>query len=50
MVLGEVVGVHLDESVIVNGIFDVTRYNPLARLGYKDYTAVTDKFVLERPE
>lgn len=50
MVLGEVVGIHLDESVIVNGIFDVTRYNPLARLGYKDYTAVTDKFVLERPK
>jgi flavin reductase (DIM6/NTAB) family NADH-FMN oxidoreductase RutF len=50
MVLGEVVGVHLDESVIVNGIFDVTRYNPLARLGYKDYTAVTDIFSLDRPK
>mgnify|MGYP000704615993 CR=1 FL=1 len=50
MVLGEVVGVHLDDTVIVNGIFDVTRYMPLARLGYKDYTAVTDIFALERPE
>jgi len=50
MVLGEVVGVHLDESVIVDGIFDVTRYNPLARLGYRDYTAVTDIFSLERPK
>lgn len=49
MVLGEVVGVHLDDSVIVDGIFDVSRYNPLARLGYKDYTAVTDIFSLERP-
>lgn len=49
MVLGEVVGIHLDDSVIVDGIFDVTRYNPLARLGYKDYTAVTDIFSLERP-
>lgn len=49
VVLGEVVGVHLDDSVIVDGIFDVTRYNPLARLGYKDYTAVTDIFSLERP-
>lgn len=49
MVLGEVVGIHLDDSVIVDGIFDVTRYNPLARLGYKDYTAVTDIFSLGRP-
>ena len=49
MVLGEVVGVHLDDTVIVNGIFDVTRYTPLARLGYKDYTSVTDIFSLDRP-
>lgn len=50
MVLGEVVGVHLDDTVIVNGIFDVTRYTPLARLGYKDYTSVTEVFALDRPE
>ncbi len=50
MVLGEVVGVHLDDAVVVNGIFDVTRYSPLARLGYKDYTSVTDIFALDRPE
>ncbi|OUS05097.1 flavin reductase [Rhodobacterales bacterium 52_120_T64] len=50
MVLGEVVGVHLDDAVIVNGIFDVTRYTPLARLGYKDYTSVTDIFSLDRPK
>ncbi|PCJ73659.1 MAG: flavin reductase [Rhodobacteraceae bacterium] len=50
MVLGEVVGVHLDDTVIVSGIFDVTRYSPLARLGYKDYTSVTDIFALNRPE
>lgn len=50
MVIGQVVGVHLDDSVIVNGIFDVTRYNPLARLGYRDYTAVKEVFPLKRPE
>ncbi|MHA1128532.1 MAG: flavin reductase family protein [Alphaproteobacteria bacterium] len=50
MVIGQVVGIHLDDTVIVNGIFDVTRYNPLARLGYKDYTAVTEIFPLKRPE
>ena len=50
MVLGEVVGIHLDDTVIVDGIFDVTRYNPLARLGYKDYTSVQEIFALERPK
>ena len=50
MVLGEVVGVHLDDTVMVDGVFDVTRYTPLARLGYKDYTSVTDIFSLGRPE
>ena len=50
MVLGEVIGVHLDDTVIVNGIFDITRYIPLARLGYKDYAAISEKFSLERPK
>ncbi|MBL4806288.1 MAG: flavin reductase family protein [Rhodobacteraceae bacterium] len=50
MVIGEVVGVHLDDRAIVNGIFDVTLFNPLARLGYKDYTSVQKVFSLNRPE
>lgn len=50
MVLGEVVGVHLDDTIIVNGIFDITRYTPLARLGYKDYAAINEIFSLTRPE
>ncbi|MGE4612085.1 MAG: flavin reductase family protein [Paracoccaceae bacterium] len=50
MVLGEVIGVHLDDTVIVNGIFDITRYTPLARLGYTDYAAISEKFSLERPK
>lgn len=49
MVIGEVVGIHLDDSAIVNGIFDVTTYNPLSRLGYRDYTTVRDLFSLKRP-
>ncbi|MEM7731965.1 MAG: flavin reductase family protein [Pseudomonadota bacterium] len=49
-VFGEVVGVHIRDDCIVNGIFDVTRYNPLARLGYRDYTTVRDLFSLDRPD
>ncbi len=50
MVIGEVVGIHMADSSIVNGMFDITTYQPLARLGYKDYARVTDVFPLERPE
>ncbi|PTX56960.1 flavin reductase (DIM6/NTAB) family NADH-FMN oxidoreductase RutF [Litoreibacter ponti] len=48
-VFGEVTGVHLRDDCLVDGRFDVTRYQPLARLGYKDYTYVKDVFSLTRP-
>ncbi len=50
MVIGQVVGIHLDDAMLVNGIFDVTRYKPLARMGYRDYAAINQVFPLSRPE
>ncbi len=50
MVIGEVVGIHINMDHIKNGIFDVTSYQPLARLGYRDYTAVTEVFPIDRPK
>jgi flavin reductase (DIM6/NTAB) family NADH-FMN oxidoreductase RutF len=50
LTLGEVTGVHLRDDCVVNGRFDLTRFNPLARLGYRDYTAVRDLFSLARPD
>ncbi len=46
---GEVTGVHLRDDCLVDGIFDVLRFNPLARMGYRDYTVVREKFSLNRP-
>jgi len=46
---GEVTGIHLRDDCIVDGLFDVTRFKPLARLGYRDYTSVSDVFSLKRP-
>ena len=46
---GEVTGIHIKDDCLVHGIFDVTRYQPLARLGYQDYTRVTELFSLVRP-
>ena len=42
-------GIHIKDDCLVDGIFDVTRYQPLARLGYQDYTRVTELFSLVRP-
>ena len=50
MVIGRVVGVHINENILKNGIFDILAYDPIARLGYKDYTYVSSKFELERPK
>jgi flavin reductase (DIM6/NTAB) family NADH-FMN oxidoreductase RutF len=50
MVVGTVTGVHLRDDCLVGGRFDVTRFHPLARLGYRDYAAVTAVFSLNRPD
>ncbi len=49
MVIGEVVGVHIDDTMLNEGIYDLRRVKPLARLGYRDYTHVTELFSLKRP-
>ena len=50
MIIGEVTGVHLRDDCIVEGRFDVTRYHPVARLGYQDYTVVREVITLARPD
>lgn len=49
MVLGEVTGIHLRDDCLVDGRFDVQKYNPMARLGYQDYAVVRDLISLKRP-
>ncbi|MEV8465262.1 flavin reductase family protein [Fluviibacterium sp. DFM31] len=49
-VFGEVTGVHLRDDCLVDGRFDVTRYTPLARMGYRDYAAIGAVFELARPD
>ncbi|MEO9865890.1 MAG: flavin reductase family protein [Yoonia sp.] len=49
MIIGEVTGVHMDDACLKDGMFDVTSFNPLSRLGYKDYSTVRDLFSLTRP-
>ena len=49
-VFGEVTGVHMRDDCLGEGRFDITRFHPLARLGYMDYTVVRDIFAMPRPE
>lgn len=49
-VFGEVTGIHMRDNCLIDGLFDITRFHPLARLGYRDYTRVTDIFSLSRPD
>ena len=50
VVFGEVTGIHMRDDAIVDGRFDVTTFQPLARMGYRDYTVVKDVFELIRPD
>jgi flavin reductase (DIM6/NTAB) family NADH-FMN oxidoreductase RutF len=49
MVIGEVVGVHIDDALIVDGRVDAAAFRPVARLGYMDYTTVRDTWEMTRP-
>ena len=49
-VFGEVTGIHMRDDCLSDGLFDITSFHPLARLGYRDYTRVTDIFSLSRPD
>lgn len=50
LTIGEVVGVHINEAILRDGLVDVTLYQPLSRLGYRDYAAVSEVFPLRRPK
>lgn len=50
LVVGQVVGVHLDESVVVDGAVDTAQLAPVARLGGPaDYAVVREVFRMPRP-
>jgi len=49
VVFGRVIGIHIDESIITDGMIDMQRFHPIARLGYMDYTMVDNVFTMLRP-
>ena len=50
MVIGQIVGVHIDPAFLRDGIFDTAGAGPLGRCGYRgDYAEVTSLFEMVRP-
>ena len=49
MVIGEVVGIHIDDDAIADGRVDSAKLRPIARLGYMDYAVVDAVFSMDRP-
>ena len=49
VVFGQVVGVHIDDRFIVDGLLDTAAMKPIARCGYDQYTVVESLFSMRRP-
>ncbi len=49
VVFGQVVGVHIDERYIRDGLLDTAAMKPIARGGYHDYSVLTESFTMRRP-
>jgi flavin reductase (DIM6/NTAB) family NADH-FMN oxidoreductase RutF len=50
LVLGEVVGVHIDDQFVKEGLVDTAAMRLIARLGYLDYSVTDQVFALKRPD
>ncbi len=49
VVFGQVIGIHIDDSIISDGMIDMNVFKPIARLGYFDYSVVDNVFTMRRP-
>jgi flavin reductase (DIM6/NTAB) family NADH-FMN oxidoreductase RutF len=49
VVFGQVVGVHIDDRFIVDGLLDTAAMKPIARCGYDQYAVVESVFSMTRP-
>jgi flavin reductase (DIM6/NTAB) family NADH-FMN oxidoreductase RutF len=50
LVLGEVIGIYIEDDLVVDGKVDILRLRPVARLGYFDYCSVQESFEMLRPD
>ena len=51
MVFGQVIGIHIDDRFVKDGMVDTGAMRPIARLGYMEYAVVAPEtvFAIDRP-
>ncbi len=49
MVIGRVIGIHIDDRFIENGRVNTAALQPLARLGYSEYATIDSTWRMRRP-
>ncbi len=50
VVFGHVVGIHIRDDILTDGMVDTLKFRPVARLGYMEYTVVDNVFSMGRPD
>lgn len=50
LIIGRVTGIHIDDRFIENGRVNTAAMRPIARLGYSEYTTVTETWRMRRPD
>lgn len=50
LVIGQVIGIHIDDTLIRDGRIDSLALAQVARLGYTDYCSVASTFEMARPD
>lgn len=50
LVVGTVLGIHIADEVLTDGLIDMGKIRPIGRLGYMDYAVVDTIFPMPRPK
>lgn len=50
VVFGEVVGIHIKDEALTDGLFDIVKAGTVSRLGYREYASITETFEMIRPK
>ena len=50
VVIGQVIGVYIDDAYLKDGHFDIVKAGNVARLGYMDYARIDQTFTMRRPK
>ena len=50
MVIGEIIGIYINNKFIKNGRIDSVSMRYISRMGYSEYSTISSKFNLKRPK